>query len=254
MLGVSLCGLASQASAGRFEPPCVDDPNDVLIIGDSYVNFDIAHTFPDDMARVAGARWPLFAVPGAAMATGGIAGYIPDQFEVASWFHPDAKVVLMDGGGNDILIPSLFWVGGGHCKNSQHADELLVCQWIVAAAIERAEQLMMRMADQGIRDVLYFFYPHIPGGLLGGANPNVILDYALPEVREVCRSAYAMTGGRLRCTFLDLVPVFEGESDVFAADGVHPNSNGSLLTARAVWTKMRNRCIAQPSSRGCCVP
>ena len=45
----------------------------------------------------------------------------------------------------------------------------------------------MRHREAGIRDVLYYFYSHVPEGtLIGGWHPNEILDYALPKARAAC--------------------------------------------------------------------
>jgi hypothetical protein len=90
--------------------------------------------------------------------------------------------------------------------------------------------------------------------LLGGPNPNEISEYARPMVAEACAGTEAKTGGRLRCHFVDMVPVFAGHSDYFAPLDLHPNFQGSAAMAEAVWTKMVEQCIGQQASSGCCTP
>jgi hypothetical protein len=51
-----------------------------------------------------------------------------------------------------------------------------------------------------------------------------------------------------------MVPVFEGHADYFAPSDIHPNPAGSKAMAAAIWEKMKQDCIAQPESSGCCTP
>jgi hypothetical protein len=245
----------SGGSAGNpSQPPCESKASQTVIIGDSYINW-ASHTLPADLAREAGETWRLYAVGGSSMATGGIAGFIPDQFEQALAADPNILFVVMDGGGNDILIPAATWVGGADCKNNANSPTIPVCQQIVQAAIDRAIKLMDRAASVGVRQVVYFFYPHVPNGtLVGGQNPNAILDYALPIVRSTCEEARARTGGKLSCYFVDMIPVFNGHPEYFAPADIHPNATGSAAMAKAIWGAMKSGCVAQKASSGCCTP
>lgn len=238
--------------------PCIDDPKDVVLIGDSYIDW-ITHTFVADIRAESGQNWPSYAIGGTSMATGGI-GHIPDQLITALAENPDIKAIVMTGGGNDILVADTFmFPDAGMCTSTPDAPMIADCQAIVAAALDKAKSLMNDSADAGIRDVVYFFYPHIPGGgLISGPTPNPMLDYALPRAKEVCDSALERTGGRMKCHFIDMVPVFEGKTGLFAdavseaGDGVHPNSMGSKVMAKEVWRVMKQDCVGQPSSSGCC--
>jgi hypothetical protein len=237
-----------------FLPWCVDNPSQVVIVGDSYINWG-THTLPADLAAESGQQWRLYAVGGASMASGGATGFIPDQLELAIAQDPEIRTVVMDGGGNDILIPNALFAGSQDCKNDPNAGQVEVCRMIVDLALEASEKMMMRAADIGVRDTVYFYYPEVPEGTaLGGSNPNAILNYALPLAREQCESAFELTGGRMRCHFVDMIPVFEGQSNVFAPGDIHPNSNGSALMAEAIWQTMVDNCVAQPASSGCCEP
>jgi len=72
--------------------------------------------------------------------------------------------------------------------------------------------------------------------------------------RDLCTNAEANTGGKLRCHFLDLQPVFDGHSDWFADDGIHENSTGSAAIAKEAVKLMKANCIAQRADSGCCAP
>jgi hypothetical protein len=243
--------------AGESRPRCETSPDQVILVGDSYMNW-ITHTFPEDLADAAGETWRMYAAGGCALASPGIClGLeIPDQLNQAIADDPDIVAMIMTGGGNDILISDpLQFPGGDDCKNNADSPNIQVCQNIIASALDAASKMFDVAADANIHDVLYFFYPHIPGGgAFAGEDPNAILDYAFPMVRDLCTNTLTRTQGRLRCHFLDLIPVFDGHPDWFADDNIHPNSMGSAAMAQAVVAALKQDCIAQPASSGCCDP
>jgi hypothetical protein len=134
---------------------------------------------------------------------------------------------------------------------------LPVCQQIVQTAIDAGHKLFVHMADKGVKDVVFFFYPHVPTGTWLAQDPNGMLDYALPKIQAECDNAYQTSlkespGKPVRCHFVNMVPVFEGHPEYFAMADLHPNPTGSKAMAAAVWAKMKQDCIAQPASSGCC--
>jgi hypothetical protein len=234
----------------RPKPKCVKKDSQVIVIGDSYINW-ITHTFPEDIVRESGQKWRMDAVGGQAMATGS-AGLIPQQFDDSIARDPDAHTILMDGGGNDLLVGDTM----RQCRDAK-APTVPFCQKIVADALAAADKLLDRAVTAGIRDVVYFYYPRVPKGtLLGGPDPNVMLDYSLPMVRDFCEKSEQRTGGKLRCYFVDMVPVFAGkpESEWFFPGDIHPTSVGSQAMAKAIWANMKQNCVAQKPEAGCCEP
>lgn len=253
------------AADGARHPPCMQSPRQVILMGDSYMNW-VSHTFPQDMAKnfgngtqgvwdvpyVSGGR--LYAIGAWAMGSGGI-GLIPDQLTFALADDPNIIATIMTGGGNDLLVPSPEWPGGGDCKNSDAMPPLPVCQQIAEKGLEAAGQLMQRSADAGIRDVVFFFYPSVPAPtLIGGTHPNELLAWVYPMAKSLCDGAAERTEGRLHCHFLDTRPIFEGHPEFFAPTDIHPNSAGSDALTKAIAALMRDRCIAQPAASGCCEP
>jgi hypothetical protein len=249
-------GAIAQGDAGnnamvgaKPKPFCMKKDSQLIVIGDSYINW-ISHNFPDDIAMQSGQHWRMEAVGGTSMGSGGI-GRIPPQFDDSIASDPDAHTVLMDGGGNDVLVPDLTLDPFGACTNTGSSKNMS-CQTIVKMAIDAADQLMNNMASKGIRDVIYFFYPHVPANtILTGDNPDEILDYALPMVKSFCDGAEQRTGGKLRCTFIDLVPLFEGHNDWYNED-IHPNGMGSAAMAKKIWEVMSDKCIGQKGPKDCC--
>jgi hypothetical protein len=118
---------------------------------------------------------------------------------------------------------------------------LQVCRDVVAAAVEGAENLLDTAAKAGVENVVYVFYPQIPGSLLGvfATSPNEILEYALPMERQACEQAETRTNSSLRCYFLDLQPFFENHPELFADDGIHENAMGSAVIANEVQNMLK---------------
>lgn len=246
-------------STTTIRPPCLQDSNQIVMIGDSYVNW-ITHTFPTDMNTTSGLTIADFAVGGTSMGSGGI-GLIPPQFDSALLTHPNILAVIMDGGGNDILVPdTVQFPNGGDCKNlGTQSPSISDCQAIVQKALDAGTKLFMHMAESGVKDAMYFFYPHVPTNTWLATDPNGMLDYALPKIKAACDGAYQASiqlnpAKPIRCHFVDMVPVFDGHPEYFASGDLHPNSTGSKAMAEAVWAKMKQDCVAQPASSGCCSP
>jgi hypothetical protein len=190
------------------------------------------------------------------MATGGIGllglGYIPDQLDHAMAVDPDAHTIVMDGGGNDILIRDAAYAPNSCTTAGSSKDP--GCQRVVSLAIEAARTLMLEAASLGIRDIVYFFYPRVPAfTFLTEDEPNEILAYALPQAKALCDGVEGETGGSLRCRFVDMVPVFDGHLEYFNED-IHPNAVGGRVMAETIWQVMEDNCLGQKGTHACCEP
>jgi len=189
--------------------------------------------------------------------------YIPYQYDPMaktdlSLPNPsDIKVVIMDGGGNDVLI------GNTSCETTAPPGNTS-CAMTVQNAIDKAQSTMQEMVSDGVESIVYFFYPHLDpagGGILLTPAPTVndTLDYAYPLAESVCcgssftstASNYSCTGqpvpgSATKCTFVDTRPAFEGHlADYIKSDNVHPTPVGAQVIANLVWNAMKANCIAQ---------
>lgn len=253
---------AGGGPTGIPKPPCLQDPRQVVLIGDSYISW-VSHTFPNDLAVASGESYPSYrnyAVAGYALASGGI-GLIAPEFDQAVADNPDIIAAVVSGGGNDVLIADTTqYPNGDSCKNDPGAPNIADCQAIATRALEAFTALVDRMANAGVNDIVYFYYPRVPAPtFLGGLSPNEIADYARPKYKAICDGATTRTGGKLNCYFLDLTTVLDDRNGepitaLFAAADIHPNRLGSNRMAEAVWSLMKKNCIAQPVSSGCCAP
>jgi hypothetical protein len=133
------------------------------------------------------------------------------------------KVVIMDGGGADVLM-------------YRCADPVVPDCPLVENALSGAEALFESMAENGVNHVVYFFYPDY----VGDARIKATIDVLRPLLEERCSNA------PLPCHWLDLRPTFAGNYDEYVLpDGRNPTTLGAAASAEAIWSLMQQRCVAQ---------
>lgn len=250
------------ASGSTTEPApavknaCMKKASEVIILGDTYVLW--ADGFLDSLKMEAGQTYRNYATEGAGLGSVDMTlgpNLIPPQFDQALSADPDIKTVLFIGGGTDLLLPDpKFGSEATRCK-TEEGPNLPACKMIMDLAFTTAKTLFQKMADKGVKDLVFFFYPEVPKNtLIGGSNPNVMLQYALPLAKMLCADTEMSTGGKLKCHFLDMVPVFAGHSNYFQTADIHPSKMGSAAMAKAIVELMKKDCISQPMASGCCMP
>jgi hypothetical protein len=197
----------------------------VLLIGDTF--FATSHqitAFLEDLARNEGAlsagdRYrdnSRLVANGLAVAGEGLA----DQY-AAGASEGDVRLVIMNGGGADVLFSS--------CE-SPATD----CPDLVAAAAS-ARELLDGMAADGVLNVVYVFYPDPVD-----ATVREKMDALRPLIQDACESSSTP------CHWLDLRTTFAGHYDEYVQpDGMNPTAAGSQASARAIWETLRRNCIAQ---------
>jgi hypothetical protein len=213
---------------------CEDDgisANQVLLIGDSFFASDHQiTTYLEDLARSAG------SLPAAEnyrdnsqLVSNGLAfggNGILDQYSEAS-ASAAVKVVIMNGGGADVLL--------GNC-----AEVSPECP-LIADAANAAQALLARLAEDGVLHVIYAFYPD-PQEVMTRDNRPVRerMDVLRPLIASICESS------PVPCHWLDLRTIFDGRyAEYVKADGLNPTPAGSQATAAAIWQTMERFCIAQ---------
>jgi hypothetical protein len=199
--------------------------NALLLLGDSF--FAAGHrvaAYLESLARGAGAlpdsdRYrdnSLLTANALAVVSPGIA----EQYSSAQAESP-VRVVVMNGGGADILIGNCEPVGPN-------------CPLLVNAAAA-ASALFEQMATDGVTAVIYAFYPD---PLEESVRAKV--DALRPLIQSACASS------KVTCHWLDLRDTFSGhDAEFLAANGLDPSPQGAEATAKAIWNVMQNHCIAQ---------
>jgi hypothetical protein len=181
--------------------------NEVLIVGDSY--FALSGDITQELRRLSGANYRDVSVSGTKMDA--IArSYTNNR-------TPQPKVVIMDGGGNDILQNPFCATG---C--AQHVK-----------AVTDARNLFKQMAMDGVQDVVFVFYYDMPLMKEG-------LDWMRPKMAAECQQS------PVPCHFVDNQPIFAGQdASTYTLEGIHPNKAASDLIAKQIWDRMTQDCIAQ---------
>jgi hypothetical protein len=249
-------------------PACVKGDtmlNETIMLGDSYLDPLNGNVGPT-LVSVSMQSWTrLYYHSGAAMVNGSGTLNIPWQYDgmpsnVGTYalgdtsvpMPKDVKVVIMDGGGNDVLIDQRS------CLTMVDAT----CTAAIDKSLARGLSLMQEMAGNGVKHIVYFYYPHLStagGGLLPTPAPTVNQadDYALPKLEtNCCGASFTSTTTNYSCrgngpgtdyVVIDTIPAFNGHTaDYIQSDMVHPNAMGAKVIADLVWNTMMNYCIAQP--------
>jgi hypothetical protein len=217
--GACRAGDTLECPSGELEA------NQVLLIGDTF--FGATHqitAFLEDLARnadalSAGDRYrdnSRVVANGLALPGEGLA----DQY-AAGVSEGDVRLVIMNGGGADVLL--------GACE-SPGTD----CPGLPAAA-DAARELLDGMAADGVLNVVYVFYPDPLD-----ATVREKMDALRPLIQDACE------GSSTPCHWLDLRTAFAGHYDEYIQpDGLNPTAAGSQASARAIWETLRLNCIAQ---------
>jgi hypothetical protein len=197
--------------------------SEVVFIGESFIALSGAiPRLTTQLARDAGTigmgdSYRSYAVSGTQLTT----GEIPMQYEDAKR-EGAVKVILMDGAGNDLLL-------GNRCQNGFDAS----CMEIVSVV----DKLFKELKQDGVKDVVYFFYPD-PMGI--GAQIKDAMDMLRPEMKKFCDGSTDV-----RCIWVDQRESWDGNYDKYTSDGIHPTDAGAMASAQQIWDAMVAHCIAQ---------
>jgi lysophospholipase L1-like esterase len=222
-------GDAADGDAGGGLPACDTcergqvKADEVVFIGESFIaQTGAIPRMLSQLARDAGTigmneSYRSSAVSGTQLTT----GENPMQYATAKSASP-IKVVLMDGGGNDLLF-------GDRCKSGFDDS----CKEIVTVV----DTLFKQMNTDGVQDVVYFFYPD-PMGI--GANIKDAMDILRPEMKKLCDGTT-----EVRCVWVDQRESWSGNYGSYTSDGIHPTDAGAMASAKQIWGAMVANCIAQ---------
>ena len=227
---------------------CSATGSEVVMIGDSYFALSETTSPPageitehlQGLATAAGAlatgdAYRHYYASGANMATtytGSQIPPIPTQFASAVSANADIRYVIMDGGGNDILLENTSCILAA--ATTPISD---TCKAAVQDALTAATMLFQSMKTAGVEKVVYFFYPHLPTTRF--PSVNIMIDYAYPLVQAVCQNA------PIPCEFVDTRPAFNGnDASYIGPDDIHPTNAGSDAIAELIWGTMRQDCVA----------
>jgi len=196
------------------------DRNEIIIVGDSI--FDLSGEIQLFLEQNAGQTFRNYTQNGAKLA--GIEG----QYADAKADNALIETVVMDAGGNDILIPALMF-DPQRCKTTWYRPNLSSkCKTFIDNIYVDVVDFLNLMNTDGVSNVIYLGYYHTTGN-----KTNLIqaVDYGDAKLALACTNTAA------NCTFLD------PRADIVAADvksdGIHPTTSGSQKLADLIWPELQ---------------
>ncbi|NMO13539.1 SGNH/GDSL hydrolase family protein [Pyxidicoccus fallax] len=224
------CGLGQLMSAPWI--PDADNDN-VVFLGDSI--FALSGDIQKAIHIEAGGTFRNYTTSGAELEGGVITPSIRGQFELAESANPNSRIVVMDGGGNDILIPTIALADPYDCKTQWYEFGRLSqsCRDYIDDIYVDGADLLNDMAASGVTDIVYLGYYYTKAGLLGADDLDEAVDYGDQILATACSNSV------VDCSFVDPRPVVTN-ADV-KSDGVHPTTSGSNKIAGLIWAELEPR-------------
>jgi hypothetical protein len=224
---VSACGIISVSwirDASR---------NDVVNVGDSI--FALSGKIHDDLQSVAHQTFRRYSKSGATITGGDIfTPGIDEQYATAKSDHSYIRTIFMDGGANEILIPSVLF-DPYNCKVDWWESGLSSsCKSLIDDVYVDAVNLLNQMGRDGVQNIIFLGYYHVKNGVFGSTKLNPAVDYGDTRLAQAVANATAANNYRV---FIDPRPNIVN-SDIII-DGVHPNDSGSQKLANLIWAKLQ---------------
>ena len=200
----------------------VDGRNDVITLGDSI--FDLNGVLQETLEANYGEQFRDYTQSGAELKGGIVANSIYTQYKDARNTNDNINVVLMDGGGNDILIPATLLDPYGCRTHWWRWWPSSSCYNLVDEQYNDAVTLLNRMDSHNVQDVVWMGYYELPRG---NANLNTILDYGNDLLGYACTTATTAS-----CSFVDTRGTVPASQVI--DDDIHPTPEGSVNLASQV--------------------
>jgi len=203
------------------------DNDQVVTIGDSI--FALSGELQDFLESYAGETFRRYTISGAELKGGIVATDIYGQYNIAKNDNPNIDTIVMDGGGNDILIPSIALFDPYNCKTQWYQFGRLssTCKNFIDDIYVDAVNLLNRMDADGVDNVIYLGYYYTKNGLFLLDSMEEAVDYGDMRLSQACRYSSA------NCKFVDPRSSINDSNIIF--DGIHPNTEGSRKLANLIW-------------------
>jgi lysophospholipase L1-like esterase len=203
------------------------DNDQVVTIGDSI--FALSGELQDFLESYAGETFRRYTISGAELKGGIVATDIYGQYNIARNDNPNIDTIVMDGGGNDILIPAIALFDPYNCKTQWYQFGRLssTCKNFIDDIYVDAVNLLNRMHADGVDNVIYLGYYYTKNGLFLLDSMEEAVDYGDMRLAQACRYSAA------NCKFVD--PRASINDNNIILDGIHPNTEGSRKLANLIW-------------------
>jgi len=223
--GITGCGgVGSLVSNDRVSDA---DNDQVVTIGDSI--FALSGELQDFLEGYAGETFRRYTISGAEITGGIYATDIATQFEIAKNDNSNIDTIIMDGAGNDILIPIITLFDWYNCKTEWY-------QWwgLSSSCKSQIDDLYVDVVNvlnnidaSGVDNVIFLGYYHTKNALLWLDDVEEAIDYGDMRLAQACANSSA------NCTFIDPRSAIN-DGDIIL-DGIHPATSGSRKLADLIW-------------------
>lgn len=215
--------------SGCEDEELIDKPC-VVILGDSiFAMSDDERMFLEELS---GERYRYYPRVGAQMEGGPIIT-IPEQYDKAIAEGP-IRTVLLDGGGNDILIGAHF-----ECSAPYGGELSDKCYEVMDRVLAKAEALTVKAIQDGAQFSVFQSYYYIDNEDLWQVT-DVFLDKAEKFINEL-NAKYP----EVKIIYVDPREAFLGHPEYIKWDGIHPTEEGSKVLADLFWDAMVENGIEQ---------
>ncbi|GLT16621.1 hypothetical protein GCM10007938_03970 [Vibrio zhanjiangensis] len=198
--------------------------NDVITLGDSI--FDLSGELQQFLEgpEMANTTFRDYTLSGAKLSGGIVAKPVVEQYQDAQADDPNINVIVMDGGGNDILLPAMIF-DPYECKTTWYRPELSdKCTSLVDDVYVDTVNLLNQMKQNDVQQVIYLGYYYTTGNK---TDLHQAIDYGDRRLIDACNNT------TVSCQFVD--PRSNITSEDVLSDNIHPNTSGSQKLAQAIW-------------------
>lgn len=205
------------------------DNNRVVNVGDSI--FALSGEIQGYLHAWKGKTFRRYSTSGAEINGGDvIAPSVYNQYAIARGDNSNIDTILMDGGGNDILLPVILLFDPYNCKRDWWEWRLSSsCKNLINDIYVDAVNLLNNMHADGVDNVVYLGYYYTKDSLISGNLSRLkdAINYGDSKMAQACSYSAA------NCTFVDPRSTINN-SDIIS-DGIHPNTSGSYKLANLLW-------------------
>jgi len=202
------------------------DRNEIITVGDSI--FDKSGELQVFLEQHAGQTFRRYTQGGSYLASSAGSTPIVQQYADAKADDANIETVVMNGGGNDIMVPAAL-VDTYKCRTPWYRPNLSdQCKSYIDELYIDTVNLLNTMAADGVSDVVYLGYYH-PKGLF--SNLAKAVDYGNLRIQDAC------TNSVVNCTFIESRSTITPNEII--ADGLHPTTTGSQKLADLIWPSLQ---------------
>ena len=202
------------------------DRNEIITIGDSI--FDKSGELQVFLEQHASQTFRRYTQGGSYLANNAGSTPIVQQYADAKADDATIETVVMNGGGNDIMVPAAVF-DNYKCRTPWHRPNLSVqCKSYIDDLYIDTVDLLNTMAADGVSNVLYLGYYH-PKGLF--SNLAQAVDYGNLRIQDACANSV------VNCTFVESRSIIT-PNDIIS-DGLHPTTIGSQKLADLIWPSLQ---------------